>query len=108
MMQIKMQVGNDIYRIKKQEFSNYRGYYADVYCKKENGAVDEIVYIEKNDDTDELCIEADDIVSFDNLCYTYGEKEKIGKNCGQAYFNNKWQASKCIFKRRFLFPITEM
>lgn len=75
----KMRVGNDIYRIKKREFSNYLGYYADVYCKKENGAVDEIVYIEKNDDTDELCIEADDIVSFDNLCYTYGEKKRSAK-----------------------------
>lgn len=75
----KIQIDSDFYKIQQHEFSNYLGYYVDAYCKKTKGAVDEIVHIEKNFNTDELRINADDIVSFDNLRYTYGEKRKSVK-----------------------------
>lgn len=75
----KIQIDSDVYRIKKEEFCDYLGYYVDAYCKESSGNTDEILYIEKNSDNEELCIKADDIESFDNLKYTYGEKEKTVK-----------------------------
>ena len=76
-------VGDLSCRADKNKYAEYLGYYVEMYYKDDGSNEREIVYLAPDEKQEKLVIKADDIASFKNLTYTYGDKNRkvsIGKN----------------------------
>ena len=76
-------VGDLSCKADKNKYAEYLGYYVEMYYKDDGSSEREIVYLAPDEKQEKLVIKADDIASFKNLTYTYGDKNRkvsIGKN----------------------------
>ena len=76
-------IGDVRYAVDNNEFVEYLGYYVEAYYKDNGNGDREIVYLTEDEEVEKIVIKADEVNSFNDLTYYYGDKNKkavINKN----------------------------